>query len=124
MQLLDSLFTIISESLSDVSNAYTIRLNADHFIYAAHFPGEPITPGVCILQTACELAQLAFGRKLSIVKVKNVKFLRIITPGENPVVTYTISKMECDDAEARFQVTVSHEDTVFAKLSLICATVA
>lgn len=124
MQLLDSLFTIISESPCDGCHAYTIRLNAEHFIYAAHFPGEPITPGVCILQTACELAQLAFGRKLSIVKVKNVKFLRIITPGESPVVTYTISKMECSESEARLQVTVNHEDTVFAKLSLICATVA
>lgn len=124
MQLLDSLFTISSDSPCEGGHSYTIRLNAEHFIYAAHFPGEPITPGVCILQTACELAQLAFGRKLSIVKVKNVKFLRIITPNENPVVTYTISKMEVNDGEAKFQVTVSQEDTTFAKLSLICETVA
>ena len=55
MKLLDSLFSIVSASSEDGRHVYTIRLNPEHFIYKAHFPGEPITPGVCIMQIAIEL---------------------------------------------------------------------
>ena len=49
-------FYHIAQASVDLPRAtYEIALNAQHFIYQAHFPGEPITPGVCILQMACEL---------------------------------------------------------------------
>ena len=44
------------EVLSSRSNtSFRLRLNPEHFIYQAHFPGEPVTPGVCILQIGKEL---------------------------------------------------------------------
>ena len=34
------------EVLSNRSNtSFRLRLNPEHFIYQAHFPGEPVTPG-------------------------------------------------------------------------------
>jgi 3-hydroxymyristoyl/3-hydroxydecanoyl-(acyl carrier protein) dehydratase len=33
----------------------TIRLNPDHAIFAGHFPGQPVVPGVCMLQIIKEL---------------------------------------------------------------------
>ena len=80
MKLIDSLYTIISDSANESVHEYTIRLNPEHFIYKAHFPGEPITPGVCIMQIVRELMEKSTGLSLEIDYVKNIKFLRIITP--------------------------------------------
>ena len=49
MKLIDSLYKVISDTRSETGHVYSIELDPEHFIYKAHFPGEPITPGVCIL---------------------------------------------------------------------------
>lgn len=120
MKLLDSLYHIIDESKNEVEHSYTIKLNAEHFIYAAHFPGEPITPGVCIMQIAQELLGCHVNHDLIIDTVKNIKFLRIITPIESPIVCYTLNKVSCEDGRIKSQVTVSYNGDTFAKLSLVC----
>ena len=80
MKLLNSLYRIVSESVTESGRDYNIVLDAEHFIYKAHFPGEPITPGVCIMQIAVELLSLHCGQNLVIETVKNIKFLKIISP--------------------------------------------
>ncbi|MBQ6613186.1 MAG: hydroxymyristoyl-ACP dehydratase [Alistipes sp.] len=120
MKLLDSLYSVTNEVVTDVDHSYTIKLNAEHFIYAAHFPGEPITPGVCIMQIAHELLELHLGKQLDIDIVKNVKFLRIITPTETPVVCYTLQKVSVEERLVKAQVNVSYEGDSYAKLSLVC----
>ena len=75
MKLLNSLYSIVSESVTESGRDYNIVLDAEHFIYKAHFPGEPITPGVCIMQIAVELLSLHCGKPLAIDTVKNIKFL-------------------------------------------------
>lgn len=120
MKLLDSLYSVTNEVVTDVDHSYTIKLNAEHFIYAAHFPGEPITPGVCIMQIAHELLELHLGKQLDIDVVKNVKFLRIITPTETPVVCYTLQKVSVEERLVKAQVNVSYEGDSYAKLSLVC----
>jgi 3-hydroxyacyl-[acyl-carrier-protein] dehydratase len=120
MKLLDSRYSVTNEVVTDVDHSYTIKLNAEHFIYAAHFPGEPITPGVCIMQIAHELLELHLGKQLDIDIVKNVKFLRIITPTETPVVCYTLQKVSVEERLVKAQVNVSYEGDSYAKLSLVC----
>lgn len=120
MKLLDSLYSIVDEVVSEVEHSYTIKLNPEHFIYAAHFPGEPITPGVCIMQIAQELLQLHVGHPIEISSVKNIKFLHIISPLETPVVSYSLQKIVCDGGEVKAQVSVLSNEVVFAKLSLVC----
>ena len=51
----NNLYFIDAAQRTEDGAVYTLRLNPDHVIYKAHFPGEPITPGVCILQIGQEL---------------------------------------------------------------------
>lgn len=120
MKLLDSLYSVTHDEVTDQEHSYTIKLNAEHFIYAAHFPGEPITPGVCIMQIAQELLELHVGHELDIDTVKNIKFLRIITPNETPVVCYTLQKVTTEERTVKAQVSVSFDGETYAKLSLVC----
>lgn len=120
MRLLDSLYCICSEQHTEGSHIFSIHLDSEHYIYKAHFPGEPITPGVCILQIAVELLEQSIGKSLQVLSVKNVKFLRIISPVESPDVTYNLQKVVFTDEEIKCQITVSHNENTFAKLSIVC----
>ena len=80
MILKNSLYVIEGQSVAEGTVCYDIRLQADHTIYKAHFPGEPITPGVCVIQMAKELLEDYLQRRLTIKAVKNVKFLAVVSP--------------------------------------------
>ena len=120
MILKDNLYTIVASEMTENGGTYTIKLDPEHFIYKAHFPGEPITPGVCIMQIAHELLQSLCGCELEIDCVKNVKFLRVIVPAENQLVEYTFSKVSVEEEAVKCQVTVSIEGETYAKLSIVC----
>lgn len=103
--------------LSEQEESFDILLNADHFIYKAHFPGQPITPGVCIIKIAAELLEKKLSRKLRLKVVKNVKFSATLSPLENPRVTFKILKLTEEEGNVITQIEVIG----FAKLSLIFA---
>lgn len=124
MKLQNSLFTIVQRRQLDGVHSFDIRLNAEHVIYKAHFPGEPVTPGVCILQMAVEMVEKVVSLPLSLVGVKNVKFLRIISPVEVPEVCYSVQKVVVEDETVTAQVVVSSADGIYAKLSLTCKKTA
>ena len=90
-----NLYDIVSRDVGKV----TVELNGNSGIYAAHFPGHPITPGVTIVQIAVELLSLESGRTLDITQAKNIKFLVPVIPeghtrlsfcfvGENEIKVY------------------------------------
>lgn len=136
MRLLGSLYTIESAGLTEQGCDYAILLDPEHFIYKAHFPGEPITPGVCIMQIAIELLGEYLGSPLSLNCAKNVKYLKTIEPDKVTRLCYSLQKVTVvtpdatadsdtySGAEApalvKAQVVVSAGDTVYTKLSLEC----
>ena len=104
-----------------------LALNPSCFIYQAHFPGEPITPGVCIVQMGKELLEelleenLQKKVRLEINKVKNVKFLSVISPNETTVITYQMKKVEmsADGSEMTAQMVIVSGNETKAKISLV-----
>ncbi len=122
MKFLNNLYTIDSKDEVDASIRYNIHLDASHFIFQAHFPDEPITPGVCIIQIAKELLEEHLGKGLEIQKVKNVKFLNVISPLATPNVTYVFEKIIPDDSEETYKVMtqVLSDEISLAKLSFTC----
>lgn len=121
MQLREHFYTIRQKGGEDASPSYDIRLNAGHFIYQAHFPGEPITPGVCLLQIARELLEDHLQRRLEVKAVKNMKFLAVVSPVETPDVTCRFDKLEPGTDTIRAQATVLRPDKEFVKLSFTLA---
>lgn len=60
---------------------YTVSLLSDCKVYDGHFPGEPVCPGVCNIQTVKECAQLLVGEQsLRIQSVKRCRFKALMTP--------------------------------------------
>lgn len=122
MKFLNSLYSIVSKNVTDSSIRYDILLDASHFIYQAHFPEEPITPGVCIIQIAKELMENHLHQMLSIKTLKNVKFLNVISPVEIPQITFEFEKIIIDNhtKTIKMQSQILSEEVLLAKLSIIC----
>ena len=127
MNLKNNLYKIISkEEVNSIFN-YTVELNPSCVIYQAHFPGEPITPGVCIVQIGKEviedllLEQSSVSRRLEIIKAKNIKFLSVISPNETPILTYQVRKLgySDDNMTIETQIVVNSDDKSMAKISLV-----
>lgn len=108
--------------LSRSNTSFRLRLNPEHFIYQAHFPGEPVTPGVCILQIGKELLAELLQESLEISHVKNVKFLSVISPLKEKEISYTFKKIETseDSQEVKAQIIVASDEETKAKISFTC----
>lgn len=120
MRLLNDFYTITSTRANEGGCDYFLQLNAGHFIYKAHFPGEPITPGVCIMQIAKELMEVYAGSDLLLSCVKNVKFLQIIDPVAVPSLCFSLHKVTLEGDTVKAQVTVTEGEAVYTKLSMVC----
>lgn len=74
-----------------------IRIAADHPVFAGHFPGRPIVPGVLLLDTAVLQVESATGR--TVAGLASAKFLSPAVPGEALLLDY-----EVDGAIVRFDI--------------------
>ena len=122
MILKDNLYRITASQTSDESAFYRLSINKDWDIYKAHFPGHPVTPGVCIIQTAVELVEAQLGQHLMLTRVKNVKFLSVLSPNDTVEVICEITALKILDGEVSFLAVVRSDTAIFAKLSLTCST--
>jgi 3-hydroxyacyl-[acyl-carrier-protein] dehydratase len=59
----------------------TLRIPLDHPAFAGHFPGNPIVPGVILLDAAVHAMQQLTGHA-GACEVGAAKFLRPVGPGE------------------------------------------
>lgn len=82
--LLNNLYTIQSLSESDNQIEATIILVADHAIFNGHFPGQPVLPGVCMMEMVSEVMGVYLKSSFRISGGPLIKFLRMIDPRMNP----------------------------------------
>ncbi|MCQ2067867.1 MAG: beta-hydroxyacyl-ACP dehydratase [Bacteroidaceae bacterium] len=109
------------EGLPQGQSGLNVILNPDHLIYKAHFPGQPVTPGVCILQMIQELLSEQYGTPLFISKVKNAKFINMISPVTDGRISVLFNSVIEEDGGVKVQGVVSRPDSVtdlFLKFSL------
>ena len=97
---------------------FTVRFNANHFIYAAHFPENPITPGVCITQIVKELTEKLAQVPLFLKTVKNVKFIQVINPVKHSEVRFILSVPQENETGYRVTASVESNGEVFAKMNM------
>jgi 3-hydroxyacyl-[acyl-carrier-protein] dehydratase len=94
-----------------------LSLHPDHPIYRAHFPGNPITPGVCIIQLCKELVEQHEKTSLVLTKITHVKFLSVINPKDCDTIQVKITIISHDETGYKLSAIVYRETTVFTKLS-------
>lgn len=77
---------------------YTFR--PDEWFYAGHFPGDPVTPGVILIETLCQTGLVALGihllalelpleevrKTVTLFTEAQVEFEQIVRPGQTVIV--------------------------------------
>jgi 3-hydroxyacyl-[acyl-carrier-protein] dehydratase len=93
---LNGLYTI-KQILQEGSNnklSILIRLNPSHEIFKGHFPGNPILPGVCIVQILKEILMYQLDNKLILNYASSIKYLSFINPGVNNIINFDVELTE------------------------------
>ncbi len=75
----------------------TIKLNPNHPIYSGHFPNNPVTPGVCLIQIVRETTELFMKEKFLLSSVSNIKFLIPVKPDITPELSLKVTIKENDE---------------------------
>lgn len=119
MDLRNNFFYIISEAKSENGiSDYGIRFNIENPIFQGHFPEHPIVPGTCILRMVVELTELENRKKVSINNIKEIKFIKAITPDKN----YHISLKQTSLAEGLLSIKgniTEEKNRICSKFSII-----
>ena len=107
------------ENIDGQKYVANIRLNKDHEVFSGHFPGNPVTPGVCMMQIIKELTQEVVNTPLTMKSASNIKFMALINPEVNPELKLELDITLADDNTIKVKNTSYFDDTVALKLSCI-----
>lgn len=118
--LLKDFYKVISIEKS-AENKYLalIHINAEHEVFKGHFPGNPIMPGVCMMQIIKELTEEISGSSLFMQSLSNVKFMALINPFNTPELRLELDISMTETALIKVKNVTYFNDTLALKLSSV-----
>lgn len=114
MQLKD-FYTLNNLTINEELATANITINKNHDIFNGHFPGNPVTPGVCMMQIIKEITEEVVGNKLMMTSSSNIKFMSIINPETTPYLELILEITKTDEG-FRVKNSTTFNDTVALKL--------
>ena len=115
--LLNDFFKIIETDYSkDNPGSFkvTIELNDRHKIFKGHFPGNPVVPGVCMIQIVKEILSKLLKKNLYLSEGSNIKFISVIKPDINKILNIEYNIKQENDI-FRVSAVISFEEKIFFK---------
>ncbi|ULQ51466.1 3-hydroxyacyl-ACP dehydratase [Flavihumibacter fluvii] len=94
-----------------------LHWNSHHAIFEGHFPGQPVVPGVCMLQITKELMELCLARKIALRESGQMKFLQFIDPRITPDVDILISFSQEENGLYTTSATLQKEKVIFFRFT-------
>ncbi len=97
--LLQDFYTIDQLAVSDEGKLEAhVTLNTNHEIYNGHFPGQPILPGVCLIEMVRGIVSGHLQQSLFFQGADQIKFMNIVDPQLTDHLTFKLSLEEQDGA--------------------------
>tara|TARA_B110000090_G_C13399464_1_gene452710 strand:- start:7639 stop:8031 length:393 start_codon:yes stop_codon:yes gene_type:complete len=90
--LLDDFYEILYiKTIDDKNIKASVKINETHKIFKGHFPDNPITPGVVLLQILKNCLEIKLGKPLLMHKLSNTKFLALVNPNFENIIDFNIT---------------------------------
>ena len=100
MLLKDKFFEVLHEEKISANEAvYLCGLKADCDVYRGHFPGKPVSPGVCNIEMIRECAELLTGENLLIQTIKQCRLTAVASPSACPKVDVRVAVAKVEGTE-------------------------
>jgi 3-hydroxyacyl-[acyl-carrier-protein] dehydratase len=116
--LLDTFFTIDKVTTQDEKNLFEVSIKKDHAVFKGHFPGNPVVPGVFLIQMVREVIEYWQQKKFKIEVADEIKFMNMVIPQESSRLTLEIQKRVKSEKPFAYSIVVSAATTVFIKMKL------
>ena len=110
-------FTVKDERDEGNDHTFSILFDPAHLIFEGHFPGQPVVPGVCMIQIVKELLERQRKLKIQLQKADHLKFLAVISPIETPEVNISMNVAEGENI-LNVSGKISRGETVFLKYKM------
>jgi 3-hydroxyacyl-[acyl-carrier-protein] dehydratase len=118
--LLKDFYKIISlEKTAESKYLAMILINEEHEVFQGHFPGNPIMPGVCMMQIIKELTEQITKSSLFMQSLSNVKFMALINPFNTPELRLELDVVTTDEGLIKVKNVSYFNETVALKLSSV-----
>jgi len=114
--LLNDFFKYKVISKEEESWICEIEVNAEHDIYKGHFPGLPVTPGVCQVQIVQEVLSDVLNTKYSLKNARDIKFLNFIDPQKTPKLNLELTVKQKDENSLSVSALMVNEGVNFLKM--------
>ena len=111
-----SLYIISNLTASEGAFSAEISFNPSHAVFAGHFPGQPIVPGVVLVEISAAVMSQVIGKSLIVKEASVIKFLKVIDPTINPVLLLDGLIVEEDDGKFKADLSFSAGSIIFSKL--------
>lgn len=93
------------------------KVDPGFMLFPDHFPGEPVLPGICLVQAVLLAGESWLGgTELRLRTLKRAKFLGIVRPGDEIVIE--ASATHNDDGSVRIKADLSKKGKRVAQVSL------
>ena len=99
---------------ASLANA-TIIINASHRIFEGHFPGQPVVPGVCMMQIVKDLLEKAVSKETRLVRADHLKFLSVINPIDNNLANVEL-KYKMNGSEIDMSASIATSSAICFKM--------
>ena len=113
--LLNDFFTLTALQNENGIIKASIEINAKHKIFEGHFPGQPIVPGVCMLQISKEIVEQVLGYSIQLQSADHLKFLAFINPVENNCLNAELQYNMLPEETIRVNATLLDSKTTYFK---------
>lgn len=121
MILKDDFYTVASLTADNGIADASLQLNPAHPVFEGHFPGQPVVPGVCMVQMIKELLETVTGKKLMLKQSDHIKFLSVINPVKAKPVQASVRFSEKEKGELHVVASLICEERICFKLKGVFA---
>ena len=115
MKLLNDFFNIVSSDKAGEKFNVAVTLNPAHEIFKGHFPGNPVVPGVCMIQMLKEVLEHIHHHRFTLKEASQLKFLAVLNPEKVKHLNIEINILKNDENGMHVSGSFYKDDLVFMK---------